>query len=1437
MALVTFDELEAANPAIKSLGFDPTQGRSVAKTDEDFAAERANAAAVAERSVWGAAFSEDNIVGSMLARKSPDAGLNNDVDPDFDYVKYLEDNNLFDVSDEFAGAMNKNYADAILSELQRKQQNRETLAAAGWYGTFASIAAGTLDLPTLLPGGAIIKGAKGGYSVGKTALLGSVAAGAGAAIQEAGLQSSQTGRSQSESYLNIGAAVLLGGLIGGGAAALLTKGERKLAEAATQRLYDMTEPGGAIRVDPIETQGVGAQVNDAAEPDIFALRPRDDFEVDGTLAKAAVGATKFLNPVLRATQYSAHSARQFASSLYENTIYRSMHTQGKSAGATPETMINVARAKEAAFARELVSSYKEMRKSGTKLSYDEFNRQVGAATFMGDESANPFVARAAAAMRREVLDPLTQEAMRTQRTGGSFLLNEEDLGKVSGDKSYSHRIYNTSRLRAEQAQWEDWAGGQIAKRLEEAHAEETAALAARVQNYETQIADLQTAGPERAARIGEVEALGDKLDTEFADVRDLADDLTEATAAARAAETKAEKDAARAASKLAREQGGERLQEYLKRRADLRRRRRNLTTDNADAKSAKRAKIEARIEDVRDADAASVKVFSRRIKNIINRIDKNLPGRAQELLDSAMSEVERLTKLLASSEKRVAKLAEEPGEQPEGLAAYVAGQRASAEAAAKAAQNLVDQLQDVAARGVSDADYDDLRAALDIKPVAGRDARLAAAEKTKAGREAKIGDGSKVISERQQELLAAQQAANDLAEKLDAVTEGVSSRSLKRGEYIQRAKDRAAKMSPEEVAAQNAEALAALNQRKLEARLRYEQRWAPRDEPEFAGRAERYPFEFAGRAYAREAFDKITGRAARDSTAPPGVTKFAAGVLKGRVLNLPSEGMLQRGWLETDARAIASRYTRSMAADIELTRKFGTADMSGQIVTVRNEYSEMQRRITEAGSVKEINAILGRDKYGEKVDLDTAKQKASIWLSSEERSAVQDIEEGRDLMRGDFRPEVNQGDWASVSRSVRGFNYIVRMGGVALSSVQEVFRPAMVHGLKGYFGALSKGLAATAGKGDEATRLLTREAQLMGLANQRVLNAVAVANSDLGDPFVGKVSWFERLIEKGTRAGSRWNGINLLTDYQQNVSAIMSQHRIIENVMGRAGKDGSFTRSAAEGRRLMAMLGIDDYKAGKIKEMLDEFGDEIDGIRVPNTEKWTDEGAVRAYRAAVNLDVNSIVSRKGLGDAPLWANTPGGAMILQFSGYGMGAHSRVMIRGLQEDKSRFISGLAAMTAMGALTAYVSSYRSMDPTTGEKMRARWADNPMSLLGEGLDRSGIFPLLFDISNRTERITGAVGSGYRLNPVKSTLTAAGGGNFLGDETSRASESSGALSGVLGPTFGLFEGGMSAARVAGDLITGEEPPKRDVGRALATIPFNSYLGVREVLRWLNGE
>jgi len=174
MTFKTFDELDQqAGPAALFANYaKPPLAETTAGYDTE--ASLARAQELASRSVFAAAFRQDNTVASMLSRK--DLGVDNDDDGQFDPVEYVRSNNLQGYEDSFIGVLNARRADAVKAQIEMEQRDRETLAASGWAGTFAQIAAGVFDAPTLIPGTVAVRGAKGGWSIGRSMLLGRVAA-------------------------------------------------------------------------------------------------------------------------------------------------------------------------------------------------------------------------------------------------------------------------------------------------------------------------------------------------------------------------------------------------------------------------------------------------------------------------------------------------------------------------------------------------------------------------------------------------------------------------------------------------------------------------------------------------------------------------------------------------------------------------------------------------------------------------------------------------------------------------------------------------------------------------------------------------------------------------------------------------------------------------------------------------------------------------------------------------------------------------------------------------------------------------------------------------------------------------------------------------------------------------------------------------------------
>ncbi len=1354
----------------------------------------AKADEIAQRSVIAAAFRQDNTITSLMSRK--DLGVDNSDDGEFDPISYIRDNNLQGYEDSFIGVLNSRRADAVKAQIERENRDRETLAASGWAGTFAQIAAGTFDAPTLIPGTVAVRGAAGGWSVRKSMLMAGASAGATQTVTEGFLQATQETRTAAESFVNIGGAAVLGSLLGGGIAAVLGKNERIAAEKALQNIADIqsgAKPNEFVPAHLLDIPGRpsagGADIPASAyeiggaffvDP-VQVPRSRADLEVQGAAANAVVKSTQFLNPVLRATQRYAASARQIGNVIYENTIYRAMHFAGETTGPSVEAAIRTRVAGLQAQAAEAAqASYKEMRTGGIRMAEDDFYKAVGNAMRNNDESDNPFVARAAQAYRK-LFDDFTNEALKIQRSDGSFLLTERDLD-VKTAASYFSRVYNRDRLLASEPEFLDVIGRHFADRMAKAYDEQSAKLGAVRAKVNQQLDDLRQVGEARANRIAEIETYADRLDRAHADMQDMIDQVTELRGEIRATRS-ADRADAQKRLKAVMDQGGERLASYLETRAELRSRMRNLRERNPDAQLARGERLQERVETLEEQVGNSLAAFGRRTKNLLNRIASDPVGRADDAAQSVADQIEKLRAQVAKTAERIEKTG-----------------------AATAVTQYERQL-------------------------------------------AKLEDLANRMTRKEDAAAAAREFAVELERMLGDVRNKVAQRTVRRGEKVAELRAKAARLTPEEVAARAAEREAGIRGGLDDAEARFDAQWGPRRAIGLE-RGEKYDFEAAAREAAKEIYDQITGKTPQREDLPSFIVAAAKGPLKDRTFMVPDELLAGRGWLVDDVREVANRYARAMAGEIELTRRFGRADMADQLAQVAKEYSDMRVAVDQATSIEGVNAVLGRDKFRKGADLAKAKLEANKVLSADEASAITDIKAGRDLIRGTYGVSGTFGaasTFGAITRIAMGFNYIRQMGGVLLSNITDFYRPAMVHGLGPYMRALPDSMVQMFGAGSEGLKMSIKEAKLAGLVVERVTHAMQVANGDIADPFIGKATGVERFMQKASNLASRWNLVNQFTDAQQTIASTVSQHRILEAVLNPVAQDGSFIKG--DPQALLRLLGIGKGTQADIARYFAAHGETIDGIKVANTEKWLAaanatgnateiaraENAVRVYRAALNTDVNSIVSRRGLGDAPLFGNLPIGKAMLQFSGYTLGAHSRVMVRGLQESHSRLIGGLVVMSSLGAMSAYFASFRS-GRESHEKRMNEWTKNPAMMIGEGLDRSGFFPLLFDISNRAERVSGAVGYQYRFNPIKSPIAAAGGGSPFGITSSRGSESSAAFGAILGPSVGLVDSALAAGRIAADMSTGQNPPKRDVNQALAVVPYQSYFGMRELLQVLTG-
>ena len=654
-----------------------------------------------------------------------------------------------------------------------------------------------------------------------------------------------------------------------------------------------------------------------------------------------------------------------------------------------------------------------------------------------------------------------------------------------------------------------------------------------------------------------------------------------------------------------------------------------------------------------------------------------------------------------------------------------------------------------------------------------------------------------------------------------------------------------------------------------------------------------------------EIFDTLTGRTDKGAPIRPEFIKITkSGPFHERTFNIPDAydagGTLGKieDFMERDIDLVSARMTRLMGADIELTRRFGDVSMKDQIAEIKADYNQLRAKATT--------------------------EKERLRLADEEKAMITDIEAVRDLLRGTFKQGADNGNWAAFSRSLSHFNYIRSMGGVSLASLPDPIRIAMVHGLSDYMQTVPQLWRNT--KGIKAS---VKEAKLADQVTERARAHTIMVMSEINDPLSTRGP-IEAFLANMSNVASTWNGIRIWTDFNKGATSVLTQNRILGNVLTMAGTDvgptpvkpgmvrfyhgadamtgggkrwvstdpeyarnfrsqgtpkdvyyvdipkghpdevaarawdeideqggtnmvGRYNHAELpsewtsrfvplKGQRqpgklkpdeleYMAYLGIDEVNANKIADYFRTHGETIDKVRVANTEKWLkedgslDNETISVYRAALNKDVNSTIVQRSVGDIPLFAHTPTGRLLFQFKSFALASHQRVLMRGLQEDQVRFLGGMIALTAMGMVTVYL---RALAGGTLSKL-PDFEKNPGWWIAEGFDASGTWALLMEGSNMTEKALASAGADF--NPVKSAMTAFDEGSAQSTKAMNRD-----LFGMLaGPTVGVGEDvikGLGGAAV--NIVKGEDVTQGQKNAAERLVPFQSFLGPRQLLRYV---
>jgi len=471
------------------------------------------------------------------------------------------------------------------------------------------------------------------------------------------------------------------------------------------------------------------------------------------------------------------------------------------------------------------------------------------------------------------------------------------------------------------------------------------------------------------------------------------------------------------------------------------------------------------------------------------------------------------------------------------------------------------------------------------------------------------------------------------------------------------------------------------------------------------------------------------------------------GPLKDRTFQIPD--LLIEDFLESDIRRVARYAVRTVAPDIALQRRFGTTRAEDIIPKITDAYERLR---AAKGPVSPA---------------------ASRRLEAQRDAAVRDFTAMWETVRGTYGAnlgaDIPQGAYAAF----RDVNAARLLGGMTLAAIPDLARAIAIHGMRA-FGPLPH-------IGTEAYRLAAREAQLAGTALDRVLSTRVAASFDTAD--LGLESKLGRALSAPAERIGTLSGMNLWNEKIKGWVGIISQNRIFEAVE-RIAEDRPLGRAE---RTRLASLGIDDEMARRINAQMEAHGQRHDGLAVANTEKWTDDEATEAFRAALAREVDVAIVTPGAGDRPLWMIGRWGnfgKMLGQFQSFNMSSMTRVALAGLQQRDARAVSGAVGMLSLGmmsyALKEMAAGRLPPDPTSDKGMR--------TYLAEGVDRSGLLAWVMNLNSISEKLSGGE---YGLRPLL-------GASMVGSK--RAGLELDNL--LLGPTWDLIETG---GKVAGDVAQGK--------------------------------
>lgn len=492
---------------------------------------------------------------------------------------------------------------------------------------------------------------------------------------------------------------------------------------------------------------------------------------------------------------------------------------------------------------------------------------------------------------------------------------------------------------------------------------------------------------------------------------------------------------------------------------------------------------------------------------------------------------------------------------------------------------------------------------------------------------------------------------------------------------------------------------------------------------------------------------------------------------KSRAINIPKD-MLDgfEEFLENDIEKIAFSYTRMMLPRLLLKEAFPGDDLA---------LTGLTRQIA-----KEYDDLI----YSPALSL---KDKQSLMV--EKNKALIDVKAIRDRFLGIYKlPEDPYSLTQSVSRSLLRLNNLRHLGFVTISSIPDMANHIRRNGMK----RTAKTLGA-----------VLSDPKFAGLAMDDLKRSVGIYEMLLHHRFFEQaeiIRGFQpvNFIEQGLeRASDAFGILTLMSPWNQSMKqfASLNTASMILETASKVAKGGKLTKN-----ELAKMLenGLTETHMKGIWDQFTRFGQQHNGILMPQTRGWENQALADIFNNAVRREVEISIITPGLASRPLWTSTTLGRHLGQFKSFSMTATQAITLNGLQYRDAAALNGFMLSIFLGG-----SVYVLREKMKGNDVKA----DPGKILAEGIDRSGVLGWLMDANNVIERASrGALGVHPWLDGSQSTRYEARDiYNLLG-----------------GPTIGTL---ADLVRTAGGQAT-LQPTMGDIRAARRLVPYQNLF----YMRWL---